>query len=162
MTSPPVVLFLDFDGVLHSSDDAVLDESSRLVPSPKLFRWTPLLEEALSPYPEVRIVVSSDWRRLFDDDALVKLLGVRLGERFIGVVQCFGGSRRDEILEEARRRELVCWLAIDDHPTVVKARKRDKRFIACAPEIGLSSPLVQRELQRKLAALVTGTSGRPA
>ncbi|WP_256095067.1 HAD domain-containing protein [Paraburkholderia nodosa] len=75
------VLFLDFDGVLHAYDELALDDNFRLIENPNLFMWCPVLERILAPFPEVRIVVSSDWRRLFDDAALIKLLGP-LGARF--------------------------------------------------------------------------------
>ncbi len=46
------------------------------------------------PYSEVQIVVSSDWRRLFGDQALVALLGPSLGQRFIGVVNRYNDRER--------------------------------------------------------------------
>lgn len=157
MTLPPLppapVLFLDFDGVMHAVGEAALDENYRLLPNPALFCWRPHLEDALAPHPEVRIVVSSDWRRLFDDDNLAHLLGPALGSRFLGAVETFRDSRAEEIIAEATRRRLRHWLALDDHPTVFKARQKDWRFIACPSDLGLSSQTVRNELRRKLAKL---------
>lgn len=46
-------------------------------------------------------------------------------------------------------------LAIDDHPSVVEARKAgDTRFIVCNPHAGLSNARVRKKLARKLADLV--------
>ena len=101
-------------------------------------------------HPGVRIIVSSDWQRLFDDDKLTRLLGPTLGPRFMGVVESRGASRADEIYAEVSRRGLTTWLAIDDHPTVAAASKHDKRFVVCAADTGLSDPEVQRELREKL------------
>ena len=152
--SQPTMLFLDFDGVLHSLGEAAMDEDFRLIANPNLFCWRSILVGILAPHPSVKIIVSSDWRRLVDDECLVRLLGESLGARFVGVVEVAKESRADEILAEALRRELRCWLAVDDHPSVAKARKAgDTRFIACAPDKGLSDPTVQRELKRKLAAI---------
>ncbi|KGW85241.1 HAD domain-containing protein [Burkholderia pseudomallei] len=146
-------LFSDFDGVLHPADAAAFDDAGRLVADPRLFTWLPVLADILAPYPAVRIVVSSDWRRWLDDDNLRRVLGP-LAPRFDGVVETWGASRADEILTEARRRKLTTWLAIDDHPTVVAASRRDARFIACAPDTGLSAHPVQARLRTTLAALV--------
>ncbi|AQV95652.1 hypothetical protein BJN34_17365 [Cupriavidus necator] len=147
------VLFLDFDGVLHAADEPALDGAGGLLPNPRLFAWLPVLVDILAPYPEVQIVVSSDWRRLLDDDNLRRVLG-SLAPRFAGVVETWGTSRFDEILIEVRRRKLTTWLAIDDHPTVVAASRRDARFIACAPDTGLSALPVQARLRATLADLV--------
>lgn len=154
MALKPPVLFLDFDGVLHAQNEPALDENFRLLPNPRLFCWREILESELLPYPTVQIIVSSDWRRLFDDDNLVRLLGP-LGPRFIGVVESYQHSRAEEIVTDASRRGLACWLAIDDHPSVCDARNNgDARFIACSPDTGLQSDKVQRELRRKLAELL--------
>ena len=148
------LLFLDFDGVLHAAGEAVLDDNGRLIPNRRLFCWRSLLEQALAPYPHVKIVISSDWRRLFDDDNLGRLLGPTLGPRVIGAVSTSRPTRAEEVLIEAERRGLSAWLALDDHPSVVRARRQgDARFIACSPDTGLSSARVQRELQRKLSNL---------
>lgn len=146
-------LFTDFDGVLHPADAATFDGAGWLVPDPRLFIWLPVLADILAPYPEVRVVVSSDWRRPLDDDNLKRVLGP-LGLRFAGVVETWGASRVDEILAEAQRRNLTTWLAIDDHPTVVTASRHDTRFIACAPDNGLSAHPVQARLRTTLADLV--------
>lgn len=150
MPQPPV-LFLDFDGVMHADGEEALDENFRLLPNPSLFCWRPILEEILSPHAEVRIIVSSDWRRLFDDDNLARLLGPALGPRVIGAVETFKDSRAAEIIAEATRRRLDRWLALDDHPSVVTVSKSDKRFIACQPGLGLSSLNVQIQLRSRLA-----------
>lgn len=152
MTMGPV-LFLDFDGVMHAYGEPALDENFQLLSNPNLFCWRPILEEILCPHAEVRIIVSSDWRRLFDDDNLARLLGPTLGPRFLGVVETFKDSRAAEILAEVTRRRLDKWLALDDHPSVVKASKKDKRFIACQPGLGLSSLDVQAQLRSRLASL---------
>ncbi|WP_254220697.1 HAD domain-containing protein [Burkholderia glumae] len=57
-------MFLDFDGALHPVGETVLDENGQLVRNPALFSWLPILEQHLRPFPEICIVVSSDWRRL--------------------------------------------------------------------------------------------------
>ncbi|MGA5726226.1 MULTISPECIES: HAD domain-containing protein [Ralstonia] len=148
-----LVLFTDFDGVLHAADEPALDSAGRLIANPNLFGWRPILVDILAPHPEVQIIVSSDWRRLLDDDDLRRVLGP-LGARFVGVVETWGASRADEILTEVRRRRLTRWLAIDDHPSVVAAGRCDARFIACASKTGLSAPAVQATLRSRLATIL--------
>lgn len=149
---PGLVLFTDFDGVLHAADEPALDGAGHLRANTNLFVWLPILVDILQPYPEVQIVVSSDWRRLLDDDNLRRVLGP-LGARFVGVVETWAASRADEILTEARRRSLTHWLAIDDHPSVAIASRRDARFIACAPDTGLSAVEIQAALRARLATI---------
>lgn len=147
---PGLVLFTDFDGVLHAADEPALDGAGRLRANAKLFVWLPILVNILQPYPEVQIVISSDWRRLLDDENLRRVLGP-LGPRFAGIVETWGVSRADEILTEVRRRRLTRWLALDDHPSVASASRRDARFIACAPDTGMSAVEVQSALRSRLA-----------
>jgi hypothetical protein len=149
------VLFLDFDGVLHADDEPALDDNFRLIQNPNLFMWCPVLEQILAPFPEVRIVVSSDWRRLFDDAALIELLGP-LGARFAGVVEGYGPTRAAEILAEVQRRSITHWLALDDHPSVVEAAREDPRFIATSGRTGVASAGVQQALRQALEALRKG------
>ena len=64
------VVFLDFDGVLHPVGVPAIDKEFRLIENQDLFVWRPILERLLAPHPMVGIIVSSDWRRLFDDATL--------------------------------------------------------------------------------------------
>ena len=154
LRSPPSI-FLDFDGVLHHADEDIPDSVEALRANPRLFQWLRHLADALAPHPEVRIIVSSNWRRWFDDAGLRQLLG-HLGPRFDGVVATLGHSRAEEIWMEVHRRRLECWLAIDDHESVHVAARRDKRFIACPPDEGLSASSVQATLREGLASLTKG------
>lgn len=152
----PPIIFLDFDGVLHGLGEPALDENFQLLQdNPNLFCWRPILEKALAPHPAVRLIVASDWRRLFDDLTLSRLLGERLGPRFVGAVESYRAVRSEEIIVEAERRGLTFWLAIDDHPSVVEAEQAgDGRFIGCPPDKGLSDVRVQEALVHKLEDLM--------
>lgn len=145
-------LFLDFDGVLHSAEINAINRHGEFVPHPDLFAWVPILDGLLKPYPELRIVVSSDWRLVVDDLTLRRILGP-LGSRFFGVMETMVQARADAVKAEARRRGLSAWLAVDDHPTVVTAAGDDARFIVCEPTTGINAPAVQREMMDKLAGL---------
>ncbi|MEC5405995.1 HAD domain-containing protein [Paraburkholderia sp. MPAMCS5] len=152
------VLFLDFDGVLHPVREPALDEDFRLIENPGLFVWRPILEALLAEHPAVRIIVSSDWRRLFDDATLMQLPGP-LDNRFVGDLESYGSCRSEEILMEVRRSKLVHWLAIDDHPSVVSAQAEERGFIACASAHGLSDEAVQRALREMLPPLPDNPAG---
>ena len=154
MTSRPSI-FLDFDGVLHHANEDLPDSVEALRANPRLFQWLPHLADALKPHPDIQIIVSSNWRRCFDDASLRLLLG-GLGSRFNGVVATMEHSRAEEIWTEVHKRQLERWLAIDDHDSVHAAARRDQRFVACHPEEGLSSPSVQIELRKKLIAIFGG------
>lgn len=151
MQTRPAALFLDFDGVLHDAKEAVLNEDGRVVlDNPRLFTHTPLLAKELAPYPEVRIIVSSDWQQYFDDASLVRLLGP-LGNRFLGVTDVRAETRAHAILRSAERRGLTFWLALDDHDSVVEASRTDDRFIACPPSTGVSDSGTLNTLRSRLS-----------
>lgn len=143
-------LYLDFDGVLHPFGELAIDECGLLLDNPNLFCWLPALAELLAPHPQVQIIVSSDWCRLFDDPTLMRLLGP-LGDRFAGVVDTRGASRALEIAQDAQKRGLAVWLALDDHDSVRAAARRDRRYIPCHPDRGLADPAVQATLRTRLA-----------
>ncbi|WP_367396872.1 HAD domain-containing protein [Burkholderia glumae] len=65
-------------------------------------------------------------------------------------METYSASRPEEILWEAERRKATHWLAIDDHPSVASVAIRDPRFIACAPDTGLSAVLMQQALHNAL------------
>lgn len=147
----PPVLFLDFDGVLHGAEEAAFDDDCRVVlDNPRLFEHVPLLAAELAPYPDVRIVVSSDWQRLFDDASLVRLLGP-LGPRFVGVTNVRAETRAHAIHLCAERMKLTRWLALDDNESVVEASQTDHRFIACPAGAGISDVVTLNTLRTRLA-----------
>jgi len=115
------LIFLDFDGVLHSVRS-----------NARLFEHVARLAEMLAPYPEVRVVVSSSWRHAHEEDALQGFLRP-LAERLLGVTPKLAGAlRQDEIkawLQDNTERyaafdpagaEVGDWIAIDDMPRLFK------------------------------------------
>ena len=141
------ILYLDFDGVLHPLGEPELDDNFKLLPNPRRFLWLPILEGVLQPYKRVRIIVSSDWARIFDDNALIKLLGP-LGPRFVGVVETRAGSRREDITADAQKRGLEYWVAIDDDASV--KQRREEHFVWCNPATGLSDGAVREKLHERI------------
>jgi len=58
-----MILFLDFDGVLHPDEVYLVHGRPVLRDDGSLFMWAPLLAEALTPFPDVQIVLSTSWVR---------------------------------------------------------------------------------------------------
>lgn len=107
------ILFLDFDGVLHPVGCRASNH----------FRSSHLLSETLRTYANVRIVVSSSWRRYHRISALRRLLGP-LGWRVIGKTAAV------PLVSTLPQREAACrlwlhayapacaWIALDDQPAL--------------------------------------------
>lgn len=170
-----MVVFLDFDGVLHPEPCA----------GDELFCRRPLVEEVLRDHPQVQVVISSAWRlayrrrpisRLrqhFSPDIAGRIVGVTPDYRRADEAMAPNGlglfTRQWECVDwlRAHRSPGTRWLAIDD---------RDYLFapccgnlILCDSEVGFT-PAHARELRTRLgqAALLdqvrrmVQASGRPA
>lgn len=136
-----MILFLDFDGVLHHEnvrltrcapssrrwlkdyEKKYLTHTGYLVKGAGLFEHCNRLEAALAPFPKVQIVLSTSWREHFRPGSLLKFLPPSLADRVIGQTpHCdkFGGvgSRLCEILAYLEGNGLAGepWVALDDQP----------------------------------------------
>lgn len=112
MNHKRIVLFLDFDGVLHPRFPASGDE---------MFRALPLFNDALRGFYNLNIVISSSWRHDPRDLAwALKLFPPELSSRVLGTTPLMGGKtkREQEILawleSAAEKPELV--VVLDDEP----------------------------------------------
>lgn len=169
-----VVLYLDLDGVVHH--EAVywhhkrgIHMSSAQAPDHKLFEWLPLLEAALCPYPDVRLVLSSSWcvrpgfgktMRRLPESLRARFLGGTYHKRVHGIdnwaVDCFQArSRAEQILADVARRRPRHWLALDDD-VVEWPHRYSANLVACDGSSGLSDARVQHELAQKLRACHSG------
>ncbi|MDD5297959.1 MAG: HAD domain-containing protein [Rhodocyclaceae bacterium] len=116
-----MILFLDFDGVLHP-------ESLGRTEADWLFCRLPLLHAILRALPEAQVVLSTSWRLIYPREELVDMVFSEvpnLAGRFAGCtpdldaknrVQGIIGQRQDECvawLEQAGRAGGP-WLALDD------------------------------------------------
>jgi hypothetical protein len=157
------VLYLDYDNVLHG-------EVGRYVSAPHirpytrgeaLFEHAPVLDALLTPYPNVRIVLSTSWVRVFDYYRARKRLPPALKARVIGATFHARHMRKDEfsqapryaqILADVSRRRPAQWLAIDDDVEGWPEWALP-HLIATEESVGLNSPEVQAQLQQRLAQL---------
>lgn len=145
-------LFLDFDGVLRPVGPIQMEDGARIAVNPQLFPWLPILTELLDGR-QVSIVVSSDWARICDDDALGRLLGP-LAERVADVLPGNpGDDRARRIKQYVSQRGLHTWLAIDDDPSVRKAARASRHFLWCRGDNGISDLAVQAALRKWLRPL---------
>lgn len=166
-----MILFLDFDGVLHP--DAVFLEKGRPVLRAEggLFMWAPLLAEVLFEFPDVQIVLSTSWAREFGYSRARKFLPVALRQRTIGatwhsamkwhtegmysrytLTWWDNVSRYEQIKRWVERAACGEWLAIDDKPTGWAAPDREK-LILTDSERGLSDPGVIMQLVERIQYL---------
>lgn len=131
-----VILFLDFDGVLHPHGDCSQAWD--------LFRSLPLLEALLREFPSVRIVISSSWRtdglpslkKHFSDDIAARIVGATAPTR----------RDADGYAPAEREQEIIAWLqangginqawvALDDADWQFSLHKH--RLVACNTDLGL-------------------------
>lgn len=119
-----MLLFLDFDGVLHPSSVFLRNGRPRLENGGggELFMWAPLLESALEGHP-VRIVISSNWPRYRGFSRARDALPEGLRRLVIGSTHHSDrdfrawydtATRYEQISRYLARAQVTDWLAIDD------------------------------------------------
>lgn len=161
----PMLLYLDFDGVLHH-DDVWLDRHNRpyLRGPGVLFEHAHRLTQILAPYPEIKIVLSTSWVRVKRFSYSVDRLPVELRQRVIGATWhsrfklddelvdwwIHTSTRYEQITRDVRRRRPPHWLALDDDaegwPESASAH-----LMRCDSSLGLGESRVCRQLEDRLA-----------
>lgn len=163
-----MVLFLDFDGVLHSSEVYLIRRQPvlRAEEGMTLFQHAPLLVDALGERPDIRIVLSTSWVARLGFDHAKSYLPATLQARVIGATwhrhagllknDRFLLSRYVQIESYVRRHRLAHWLAIDDDAKGWPATERH-HLVHCTDESsGVSNKVVYSRL---MAAMHSGTPG---
>ena len=128
-----MILFLDFDGVLHTWGS----------PRDEFFCYLPRLEAVLREYKHVQVVVSSDWRFSHSLEELKAKFSPDIAERVIGKTPSL--MQRRAAYEGLRRREATkflndnkldqtLWCALDDLQELWEPI--DRRIIVCPNEFG--------------------------
>jgi hypothetical protein len=155
-----LVLYLDFDGVLHHENvywhpkrGAYIQAEARYT----LFQNTPLLEQLLAPYPDIKIVLSTSWVGVYSCAKAAKRLPPSLRERVIGAT-FHSEMDRDPFNEAPRgmrvwsdvvRRRPKDWIALDDDYLHWPKWCLDK-YVKTNEHEGISDPVVFAEIERKL------------
>ncbi|WP_233873589.1 HAD domain-containing protein [Paraburkholderia adhaesiva] len=167
-----LVLYLDFDGVLHPEDVWRRPRTGPYVASPSghaLFEHAALLARCLEPYPELRIVLSTSWVRVFRSVSKVaRRLPPELRRRVVGAT--FHGRmdpawfqsvpRGVQVWGDVCRRQPTAWLALDDDDAGWPAACRD-HLLHTDPVLGISDPAVLAQLQARLAVMHRPEVGWP-
>lgn len=97
-----MILFLDFDGVLHPEGEGHLPSDDTA------FCFLPDLEALLREYPHVRIVISSSWRERLSFEALLAPFAADIRPRILGVTPPRGTGIPHPFAH--REGEILAWL----------------------------------------------------
>jgi hypothetical protein len=140
-----VILFLDYDGVLHP--DPCRDPGL-------MFKQAPRLAQTLEAFPEVCIVLSTSWRTLRTEQELKLPLPPALRARVIGVTPLFSEFTSPRRLVPYRR-QAECeqwllehdqigrpWVALDDRPSWFEPMLES--LIDCDARVGFDDMAAQR------------------
>ena len=158
-----MILFLDYDGVLHP--DAVYLERGRPVlrADGELFMWASHLVDVLASAPHVRIVLSTSWARELRFARARDYLPAELRPKVIGATWHSGMATDDEhrplgrdtwwdtstryqqIRRYVDRAGITDWIALDDQPEGWADADRDK-LVATDSRLGLSAPSARARL----------------
>jgi hypothetical protein len=140
-----LILFLDFDGVLHP--DPCPDAA-------RLFEHAPRLVQALSGFPGVGLVLSTAWRQTKSYEELLAVLPNDLRQRVIGITPNFSDfaalaslipyPRQAECLQWLHDNGLrnEAWIALDDRPAWFAPYCEN--LIACHPQSGFDAEISAR------------------
>ncbi len=159
-----MILFLDFDGVLHPDAVFLSRKGPQLRGDGTLFMWTELLESELKSFPDVKIVLSSSWVRHLGFSRSLKRLPAGLRSRVVGAtwhssmgrdladkVWWDQSTRYSQIVRYVARATVSHWIAIDDDDAGWAPADRDKLVHTSSVE-GLSDSVALAELRLKLFA----------
>lgn len=130
-----VVLFLDFDGVLHPCGGVGPGER---------FSRKPLLEELLREQTllHVVIVISSTWREAYSLKSLISIFSADIQPRVIGATPILDDIESDYLRYReirgwlSRHQEISRWVVLDDDADGFP-RHKEIRGVFTDPEIGL-------------------------
>ena len=152
-----MILFLDYDGVLHPDAAYLVRGRPELRADGELFMWAGHLVDVLASAPQIRIVLSTSWARELRFARARDYLPAELRQRVIGATWHSGMSTDDEhrplgrdtwwdtatrhqqIRRYVDRAGLTDWIAVDDQPEGWAESDRDK-LVATDSNRGLSAP----------------------
>lgn len=160
-----LLLYLDFDGVLHHEDVICSRRRGAVMNAPghRLFEHVPILEGVLQEWPQVKIVLATSWVRQYGFLGTARRLGPQLRARCIGAT--FHSGMRDnewsfarlprglQVVQDVGRRQPADWVAVDDDHHDWPAQF-EQHLVRSHPEQGLGAPAVLASLREKLAAMV--------
>lgn len=155
------VCYLDFDGVLHSSEVFLSRHLGIhiLEPGRALFEWAPILVELLEPHPEVCIVLSTSWVGEWGKEFARGVLPPALQKRVVGAtysaenLRYFDAwPRGRQVTSDAQSRKPDSWFAIDDDNRGWPLGAAG-RLVLTDGSKGISSVASQNAIRRALLSL---------
>lgn len=116
-----MILFLDFDGVLHPEPCFSQD---------MLFCFMPNFEKILREYPQISVVISSTWRETRSIDMLRGYFSIDVRHRIIGVTPSWKNHQElFDVIGYQRQTEVEAWLRDSDEPWTPWVAIDDKPFL---------------------------------
>ncbi len=151
-----MILFLDFDGVLHPARAVMGQHGPELAGDGSLFMWVEPLTELLAERPHVQIVLSTSWTRHLPFEQVRDFLPVPLRRRVIGSTwhriqtdpdfsrglqfsYWQDSTRYQQVKRWVNVHHLRRWVAIDDEAEGWDEADRDK-LVTTNNNLGLSAP----------------------
>ena len=154
-----MILFLDFDGVLHPDDAYLVRGRPALRADGALFMWAAPLAALLDAHPQVQIVLSTSWARELGFARARRYLPDALSARVIGATwhsaMAFTSNgdyrprdrdtwwdratRHQQIRRYVDRAPLADWIAVDDDSEGWADADR-ARLVLTSPDRGLGDP----------------------
>jgi len=136
-----MILFLDFDGVLHPEFEG------QAAPAEIAFCHLPRFEAIMRDYPAIEIVISSMWREQFPLETLRARFSSDIAARIVGATPIFPRIE-SKYLPARREAEILAWLAEQgrmDEPWLAlddadwQFERHLDRLVACTHYIGLDN-----------------------
>lgn len=158
---PKTILYLDYDGVLHPEPVYRHPRGGMFFgvdhAGHRLFENAEVLVDALAPYPEVAIVLSTSWVRVLSYSQAKAYLPEALLSRVIGATfhsamnkfEFDAMTRGAQVLADATRRSATSWVALDDDKDGWVGAA-SKHLVLTNGHKGLSEPQTASELLDKL------------
>ena len=161
-----MILFLDFDGVMHPARAFMGEHGPELDGDGSLFMWSEPLAKVLAGHPHVQIVLSTSWVRHLPLAQVLDFLPVQLRRRVVGstwhsiqndadfsrnlpLTYWQYASRYQQIRRWIKVRHVRRWVAIDDDLDGWEHADRS-RLVYTQGETGLSDPAVVSHLTELL------------
>ena len=155
-----LLLYLDFDGAVHHENVRLHRHIGAYLDAPigyTLFQHAELLEQALQPYPQVRIVLSTSWVRRYGCAGAARNLRSALRSRVIGATyhsrmdaeEFYAAPRGMQVWGDVVRRKPRDLLALDDDWLHWPKWCLDK-YVRTHEHEGISDPAVLAEFKQKL------------
>ena len=160
-----MILFLDYDGVLHADDVYRTKKGIALKSGGTLFEHAHILAAAIEPHPEVNIVLSTSWVRELGFSRAKKYLPLVLQDRVSGSAYHTGYesvdftgtpwgllTRYEQIIRHVSRHNITNWIAVDND-NEGWPESQVHRLIHTDDWLGLGDPIAQQRLVSALQSI---------